>query len=105
METAVSTLPPPAAAAASDSIGAAFGVAAKLGEAGAGLAAAARSAFVDAMSVSMLVAVGVALFGAILALLFLPARPGARADAEGQSARFEHPEAFAAEPETINVTG
>jgi EmrB/QacA subfamily drug resistance transporter len=103
METAVSALPPPAAAAASDSIGAALGVAARLGEAGAGLAAAARSAFMDAMGVSMLVAVGVAILGALLALLFLPARATARTDAEGKGAGSERGEASTAELEATGV--
>lgn len=38
------------------------------------LAAAARSAFVDAMGTTAMVAAGFALVGALIALIFLPAR-------------------------------
>ena len=74
MEDATANLPAPAASAAGDSVGAAVGIAARLGgPEGAALIASARSAFVDGMSVSLLVAAGFALTGAIFAALFLPA--------------------------------
>ena len=71
------SLPSPAAAVAGDSIGAATGVAARLGGApGAALLAGARSAYVHGMDAALMVAVGVALTGAVVVLLFLPARGG-----------------------------
>jgi EmrB/QacA subfamily drug resistance transporter len=74
IDPALAGLPGQAADAARDSIGAALGVAAQLGSAGVSVADAARSSFVDAMATSVLVAAGVAFAGALLALLFLPAR-------------------------------
>jgi hypothetical protein len=55
------------------------------------------------MGVSMLVAVGVAILGALLALLFLPARATARTDAEGKGAGSERGEASTAELEATGV--
>ena len=75
---AVSSLPPPAAAAASDSVGAALGVAGRIGPQASELVQAARFAFVESMGDAVLVAAAVALLGAMVALLFLPAR--ARSD-------------------------
>lgn len=81
-------LPPEAAHAASDSVGVALGVAARIGgPEGQALAAAARSAFVDAMGTTALVASGFAMAGALVALLFLPAREQPREHVE--SARTE----------------
>lgn len=71
----MSDLPPPAASAASDSVGAALSVAGRIGPQASELVQAARSAFVEAMGDAVLVAAGVALLGAIVALMFLPARP------------------------------
>jgi hypothetical protein len=60
---------------AGDSIGAASGIAARLGgDAGQALTAAANRAFVHAMDVTVLVGAGVALAGALVAVLCLPAR-------------------------------
>ncbi|HBY47253.1 MAG TPA: MFS transporter, partial [Chloroflexi bacterium] len=85
----VRALPPDAAKAASDSVGVALGVAAQIGGAqGQALAAAARSAFVDAMGTTALVASGFAVAGALVALLFLPAHERPR----------EHVEPTRAEP-------
>jgi hypothetical protein len=68
-------MPAVAANAVKDSLGAAMQVASRIGgEPGAALAAAARNAFVDGMGVTLLVAAGVALLGAVVALVFLPAR-------------------------------
>jgi EmrB/QacA subfamily drug resistance transporter len=89
MTDAVRGLPEAAAAAARDSLAAAGVVAAQLGgeAGGAALLAAARSAFVEAMSFTSLIGVGFALAGAVVALVFLPAREaGRRADATADSA-------------------
>jgi EmrB/QacA subfamily drug resistance transporter len=64
-------------AAADDSLGAALGIARSLGGArGAQLAAAARSAFVDATHVTLLVGAGVAAVGAYLIFRILPSNLG-----------------------------
>jgi EmrB/QacA subfamily drug resistance transporter len=71
----VQGLPPAVASAARDSVGTAAGVAARIGgDAGQALTAAAHSAFLHGMDVTVLVGAGVALAGALVALLFLPAR-------------------------------
>lgn len=75
MAPEASSLPPEAAAAASDSIGGALRVAAGIGESAAPLVEAAKSAFIDGMGNAIWVAAGVALIGAVLTWLFLPARP------------------------------
>jgi EmrB/QacA subfamily drug resistance transporter len=75
MEPVVGALPQEAAAAASDSIGGALGVAAAVGEAATPLVEAAKAAFIDGMGLAIWVAAGVALAGAILTWLYLPARP------------------------------
>jgi MFS family permease len=62
-------------AAARTSVGAALDMARQLGgTSGAELARAAQSAYVDGMSVGVLVAAGVALVGSFVALAFLPSR-------------------------------
>ena len=62
----------------SDSVGGAHAVAAQLGgEAGAALVSTANQAFVDAMSTTSLIAAGIALVGALIAVAFLPARASA----------------------------
>ncbi len=66
----VSGLPAPAAAAARDSLGGALHVAAGHGP----LVASAHEAFVSGMSTASLAAAGVAVAGALFALVFLPAR-------------------------------
>jgi hypothetical protein len=71
---ALAGLPGQAAAAAHDSLGAALGVAGRLGAAGDTLAQAARGAFVDAMGDVALVAAAAALLGALVTLMLLPAR-------------------------------
>jgi EmrB/QacA subfamily drug resistance transporter len=75
MEPAVRSLPADVAAAAGDSIGGALAVATRLGTAGQGIADAASVAFVDSMGTAVWVAVGVALVGALVSLVFLPSRP------------------------------
>ncbi len=60
------------------SLGAALQVAASAGEGGPQLAAAARAAFVDAMSLAFLVAAGVALGAAAMVARFMPGRNDAR---------------------------
>ena len=75
MSEAVAGLPPEAAEAASDSVGAASRVASTLpaGVAG-GLVEAARTAFTDALGVAVIVAAGVAIIGSVLIARFMPAR-------------------------------
>src|SRR5262249_12390988 len=71
----VGDMPAPAASVAKDSIGGAFAVASKLDPAAAAsLMHAAQSSFVHAEGIAMLVGTGVAIGGAIVALLFLPSR-------------------------------
>jgi len=72
MDGAVAGLPDDAAAAASDSVGAAHAVAAQVG--GADLIAAANTAFVDAMATTATIAAAIAIVGALIATVFLPAR-------------------------------
>jgi EmrB/QacA subfamily drug resistance transporter len=79
MEDATSGLPGSAADAASDSIGAAIRVAARIGGSdGDALVQAARSSFIDAMGTAVLVAAGVAVLGAVVAATVLP--PKSRED-------------------------
>jgi EmrB/QacA subfamily drug resistance transporter len=78
---------------AKDSIGAATQAAATLGgAAGARLAAAANSAFMDGFHAALRVGALVTLIGLVVTLLWLPARPRAR-DVRGQADEFsaEHP--------------
>ena len=75
MASAVAQLPPEAAEAAGNSIGAALAVAAQLpGQAGAALTEAARQGFVDAMGVAVWIPVAIAVAGGFLVLRFLPPR-------------------------------
>lgn len=97
MGTAVEVLPPEAAAFAQDSIGGAYRVAGQLGAAGAPLIAAANQAFVDAMSIAVWVASGIALLGSLLTWFYLPARP---LNIEGSAAAAD-----AAEEEPIDPIG
>jgi EmrB/QacA subfamily drug resistance transporter len=81
MDGAVGSLPEPAAAAAHDSIGGASAVAERLGGgAGRALNQAAETAFTSAMSTTLIVAAGVALAGAAVALAVLPGRERARVE-------------------------
>jgi len=73
MTGAVVGLPAPAAELALDSVGGAARVAAQLGDAGAGLLQAAAAAFVDGMGNAVWVAAAVAVIGAVVAMVFLPA--------------------------------
>lgn len=73
MEPVVSVLPPEAAALAGDSVGGAIGVAQQIGDVAAPLIAAANEAFVNAMTSAVWVAAAIALLGAILTWLYLPA--------------------------------
>jgi hypothetical protein len=75
--------PPAARAAVTDSVGAAMQVADRFGAAGAGLANAAREAFVFAMSRASLVTAAIALVGAFVAWRFLPARALDVVDGDG----------------------
>jgi EmrB/QacA subfamily drug resistance transporter len=89
IDSVASLLPPQAAGPVRDSIGPALQVAQQIGGAqGQALAAAARSAFIDAMGTTVLVGAGFALAGALVALLFLPAREAdeaAEAEPEGDA--------------------
>lgn len=74
MESAVTMLPPEIAAAASNSIGAAGKIAQALpADAATNLLDAARQAFVDAMGVAIFFPIAIALVGAVLVTLFMPA--------------------------------
>ncbi len=75
-------VPASAREAADGSLGAALGVSAQLGRAGAGIADAAREAFVYAMSRASLVTAVIAVAGAFVAWRFLPARATEEADAQ-----------------------
>lgn len=83
MGSAVAGLPAQAADVAQDSIGGAFRVAESLGAAGQPLIDAANQAFVDGMSVSVWVAAAIALVGAVVTAIYLPAKP---LDIEGSAA-------------------
>jgi EmrB/QacA subfamily drug resistance transporter len=86
MDGAVSHLPAPAADAAQNQLGGALAVAQRIGgPAGDALAHTARSAFVSGMHTTALVAAGVALAGALLAALFLPARASSRVPADAEA--------------------
>jgi EmrB/QacA subfamily drug resistance transporter len=79
---------------AKDSVGAAMQAAAALGgAAGAGLEAAAGSAFIDGFQAALRVGAVVTLIGLVITLLWLPAQARAR-DTRGQAEEFtaEHPE-------------
>ncbi|HEY6695213.1 MAG TPA: MFS transporter [Solirubrobacteraceae bacterium] len=77
MDGAVAGLPASGAEAASDSIGAAHEVAGQLGgSAGHTLLGAANQAFVDAMATTATIGAVFAVVGALIALVFLPARAG-----------------------------
>jgi EmrB/QacA subfamily drug resistance transporter len=81
MESGVQGLPDSAANVARDSVGGAMEVAARLGgSAGRALVDVAQSSFVSGMHTAVLVGAGVALIGALVALVFLPS------DAVGRSA-------------------
>lgn len=70
----VANLPPQARAAIHDSIGGANLVASKIGASAKPILSVVNQAFVDAMSSTLLVAAGVAVFGAIVAYVVLPSR-------------------------------
>jgi MFS transporter, DHA2 family, multidrug resistance protein len=81
MEGAVEALPPDAGAAAEGSIGGASAVAERIGgDAGAALSRVAEAAFSSAMGSTLIVAAGVALAGAAVALTVLPGRERERAE-------------------------
>jgi EmrB/QacA subfamily drug resistance transporter len=86
-----SGLPPEAAHAAGESVGGAFIAAQRVADAGLGSMAAqlrdaASTAFFDGFAAGCLVAAGVALVGAIGAVILLPAHPLADIDAPGSAA-------------------
>jgi EmrB/QacA subfamily drug resistance transporter len=75
MAAAVKGLPVAAAAAARNSVGAATAVAHQVGPQGTSLLRAAHVAYINAMGDAVMVAAAVALMGAVISLLWLPARP------------------------------
>jgi EmrB/QacA subfamily drug resistance transporter len=94
MAPATAGLPAEAAAAAGDSLMGAAAVAGTIGgEAGAALLATAQSAFVEAMSLTSLIGIGFAVAGALVALIWLPARA---TDAAVESAPVGDPAAIPA---------
>src|SRR4051812_4757100 len=74
MDSATTGLSTDAAEAATDSVGAAHQVAAQMGGAGGKLVGLADQAFVDAMATTATIAATFAIVGALIALVFLPAR-------------------------------
>ena len=79
MDGATAGLPADAAAAATDSIGAAHAIAAQVGGGAAtDLVAASNQAFVDAMTSAASIAAVIAIAGALIAAAFLPARARSR---------------------------
>lgn len=75
MESTVAQLPPEAAEAAANSIGAALQIASQLpGQTGEALATAARQGFVDAFGVAVLIPVVLAVIGGFIILRFMPPR-------------------------------
>jgi EmrB/QacA subfamily drug resistance transporter len=88
MDAAVTGLPASTASAATDSVGAADEVAAQIGgSGGAHLVANAHQAFVDAMSTTASIAAAIAIVGAVIAAVFLPAR--ARSQVHLSAPEFE----------------
>jgi hypothetical protein len=76
-------VPPAAAKAAGQSVGAALAIAHQVGgAAGQALDTVARTSFVHAMDRALLVGAGFALLGAIVALIWLPNRPAASPELE-----------------------
>jgi EmrB/QacA subfamily drug resistance transporter len=94
MDDAVRELPAPAAHAASDGLAGAAQVAAATGNDG--LLASANHAFVAGMSTAAWVAAGVALAGAVIALIALPSRARERADVPSLPSTRREPQAVAA---------
>jgi hypothetical protein len=90
MTPVVANLPGEAAQIAGDSIGGAVAVASQIGDAGAQLVEAASAAFIGGMEIAVWVAAGVALLGAIVTGLYLPARPLEVVDAETVSVDDGH---------------
>ena len=75
LDSELDALPPAAALAAGDSVGAANQIAETIPTtAGSALEAAASSAFMDGLGIAVLVAAGIALVGAIVVARFLPSR-------------------------------
>jgi DHA2 family multidrug resistance protein-like MFS transporter len=96
MSGSVAGLPENQAHVAEDSIGGALGVAGQIGgESGRLLVEAANAGFVEAMGVTFVAAAAVAFAGALVSLVFLPAREQESQDVEAV------PQAELAEPEVV----
>ncbi|MDZ5620072.1 MFS transporter [Nocardioides sp. HM23] len=95
IDGSVSTLPEPVAAASQDSVEGAHVVAAQLGgDSATNLIASADQAFVTAMGTTTDIAAAVALAGALVALVFLPARRNRLEEEQEETAEpVEHEEA------------
>jgi hypothetical protein len=88
MHSVTEGLPAGAAAAAQNSLAAATEIAQRIGgDAGAALLGSAQQAFVDAMSLTSLFGVAVALAGTLVALLWLPGRTESAADEAATTGR------------------
>jgi len=98
MDPVVGVLPLEAAAVARDSIGGALAVAGRIGDAAAPLVGAANEAFVNAMSSAVWVAAGIALLGAIVTGLFLPAQALHPSDERAMYDHIDTDETLALEP-------
>jgi Na+/melibiose symporter-like transporter len=82
-------VPPAALEAAKDSVGAALQIAAQIpGQLGREIAATAKSAFLDGMAAGLYVGAGVALIGALIVMIWLPARARSE-DIDRQTAEYE----------------
>ena len=91
MEAPTAALPEAAGEAASDSVGGAHEVAAGLGDQAATFIADANQAFVEAMTTSASVATCVALIGAVVAAIYLPARETSPVEDEEVSGEIAKP--------------
>jgi EmrB/QacA subfamily drug resistance transporter len=87
IQDAAGSLPAPALATASESIGAALAVSSQLGPAGQPLLQASQTAFFDGFQLGCLVAAGVLIAGAAFAARYLPSRPTATTEPEPETVR------------------
>jgi hypothetical protein len=85
VEPALTQLPPQAASAAGDSVGAALEVARRAGPAAGDLVNASRSAFVDAMGDALLIGASAAALGVLIVLAWLPSRARSSGTTEDRS--------------------
>jgi EmrB/QacA subfamily drug resistance transporter len=87
VQSHLTVLPAPARHSAAESIEATLGVASRLGPRGQALVDPANNAFIHAMHVTAAASAAVALIGAVIALVFLPAKPRPEAAPGGSEER------------------